>query len=148
MAIETNEYIKYDSTNRYYYFTPTGAESLAGLDSVVWGDYTEKRLKRIGRLLRDFYIKSRFNKKELRYRHRDIVEYNIYKNEYGEYEAIKDAMINFIDLAEQMDLDLNYLDGTVKELPKSITDPLYNAGIYDKGELTTPVPEDEFRVDY
>ena len=148
MALVQDEYFKYDSTKHHYYMTEAGlAKYVINGEKLVDLWDAAKRLKLQARLLYQEYIKSAYNGNIIRYRHRDLIEYAVFKNQYGEVEAIKEALINFAEVVADSELDRNILDGTAK-FPESILQPLSDAGVYYRGKIIGFVEETEYRVGY
>ena len=150
MAILEDEYMKYDFEGHYYYLTEAaiGNFVINGEDVVTDWNRPERRLKTQGRLLHMQYINSGYNGERERYRHRDFIEYRVFKNEYGERQAIFDSLINFVEVADLNDIDLDVLSGE-KSFPKSVLMPLFDAGVWFRGKIcSSPIPEDEYRVGY
>ncbi len=146
MAILTSNYISYDTTGHYYYLTETGLESLTDVDNGVWNN-ASKRLKTQGRLLYDMYTTSAYNQDKARYRPKDIIEFKVFQNLYGEAEAIKNALITFAELSEYNQLDLAIRSGEA-QWPSTITNVLYNAGIIMRGKIDGYVEEDDYHNGY
>ena len=147
MAIETTTNLLYDTTEHFYYLTPVGAETLADIETGLWNN-PSKRLKRMGRLLHQVMTNSAYNQKRKGTRHYELIDYKVYLNKNNEVTAIQNALVTFADLAEQTDLDLDYLDGTIKQLPMTIINYLRNAGIYFTGEILGYVDEDDYYNGY
>lgn len=148
MALVQDEYFEYDSDKHQYYMTEAGlTKYVTNGESLVALWDAANRLKLQARLLYREYTKSAYNGNLIRYRHKDLVEYSVFKNEYGEVEAIKDALINFAEIVSDSELDRNILDGSA-QFPYSILDPLADAGVYYRGKIIGYVPEDEYRVGY
>jgi hypothetical protein len=102
----------------------------------------------MGRLLHQAMTNSAYNGKRKYTRHNELIDYKVFKNENNEVTAIQNALITFADLAELTDLDMDYLDGTVKRLPNSIINYLRTAGIYFEGEILGYVDEDDYYNGY
>lgn len=149
MAIKTDEYVKYDANERFYYLTESGMVEYTGYEklSKLWGKATEKTLIKMGRQLKRLISTSGYNGKKERHRHIDIIEYNIFKNQFGERQAIIDALVMMVELEYDLDWFRKLLNDEVK-WTKSITSPLHTAGLYGRGELLYCVPEDEYRKGY
>jgi len=148
MALLQNEYVKYDSDRHFYYLTEAGlAEYVTnGEEKVDLWDGAH-RLKLQARLLHNKYIASAYNGNYKRFRHRDLVEYAVFKDENGERDAIIEALTNFAEVVGDSELDRNILDGTA-QFPESILQPLYDVGVYFRGRICGEVPEDEYEVGY
>ena len=56
-------YMKYDTTDHYYYLTLTGVSEYTGLD-ILQSLWDESRVKRQGRYLHRAMIKSAYNMKQ------------------------------------------------------------------------------------
>lgn len=146
MAIETTNYISYDTTGHYYYLTETGLEELTDVEPDAWNN-TAKRLKTQGRLLYDMYTTNAYNQDRIRYRPKDHIEYKVYLNTMGEAEAIKNALITFAELSEYNQLDLEIRSGDAK-WPSTIYNVLYNAGVIMTGRIDGYVEEDDYHNGY
>lgn len=146
MAIETSTNLLYDTTEHFYYLSEVGAETLADITVGDW--FNSKRLKRMGRMLHQVYTNSVYNGKRKYYNHYELTDYMVFKNENNEVTAIQNALVTFADLAELNNTDLDYLDGTIKQLPNSIIDFLKPSLVYFKGEREGYVPEDEYYNGY
>lgn len=146
--IITNEYVEYDTTGHYYYLTEAGLINYTGYDELIalWKNPT-KRLKTHGRQLHNKYIQSVHNTKPERFRHRDIIEYNIAQNEFGEREAIIQALTDMIEATYDTDWDRTLFQGEAK-WPSVILQPLADVDVYFRGEIKFEVPEDEYGVGY
>jgi|LGVF01.2.fsa_nt_gb hypothetical protein len=146
MAIVTDEYLAYDTDERFYYLTELGMIHYTEYNELVDLWNAPQRLKLQGRLLHQEYTKSAYNGKQLRYRHKDIIEYNIYLDGYGERDAIIRALVMFVEAVYDSDMDREILQG--KPFPMNLLIPLIDSGVYFSGEYHYEVPEDEYRVDY
>lgn len=150
--IETDSNVAYDTTGHYYYLTMVGAEALSGYDDLATVK-TERDLKRQARQLHRALTRSAYNGKPNRYRHKDIIEYMIFKNENGERQAVIDMLVEMVvwDYEENGTLKVyedKYVDSGVNRLPQSILEYGIEANIYFTGEIFYEVPEDEYRVGY
>ena len=147
--IETNNFLNYNAEEHFYYLTEAGMTEYTGHTelSTIWGKRTEITLIKMARELHNFITKSRYNGKPLRYRHKDLIEYAIFKNEQGEVQAIVDALVMMIELDWDIDWFRKLLNDEVS-WPNSITNPLYNVLLYFRGELLGCVPEDEYQEGY
>lgn len=152
--IVQDDYLKYkgleaDEYEHLYYLTEAGLAEYVVNGAELINDWNpaDKRLLSQARLLHEEYTKSAYNVQQKRYRHKDIIEYRIAKNEYGEREAIRKALVLFAEVSEDTDLDRYIMSGE-KNFPRSILAPLINAGIYFRGKILDYVPEDEYEVDY
>lgn len=142
MIIEDN-YLKYDYTGHYYYPTELFITEYCDIES---GLYETKRIKRLGRLLHQRMVNSRYNARPKYMKHKELIDYKVFKNEYGERDAIIQALINFADLMDLSDHDLEIIEGM--ELNDNIVEPLRDANIYFKGEIVGIVPESEYYNGY
>jgi hypothetical protein len=151
MAIVQDEYLKYDSDGHYYYLTEVGLIKYTGKDYLLdlWdiNGLTEQRLKTQGRMLHNKYIESAYNGNILRYRHRDIIEYMVFKDEHGERDAIIQSLTEIVYATEDMDWDVKVRIGQAEWLPM-ILQPISDAGVYFQGQINYIVPEDEYGVGY
>lgn len=148
MALVQNEYFKYDSDKHQYYMTEAGlAKYVTNGEQLVALWDAANRLKLQAGLVYRKYIKSAHNVNLERYRHKDLIEYRVFLNNYGEVDAIKEALINFAEVVNDSELDREILAGTA-ELPYSVLDPLSDANVYYRGHICDYVPEDEYRVGY
>ncbi len=147
MAILVSQYWAYDTDGHYYYLTEAGMIKYTGYKELLdlWKN-AQQRLKLQGRLLHQEYTKSAYNIKPKRFRHKDIVEYCVYKNENGEVNAIVDALVNFVEAVYDSELDREILQG--KPFPQVLLQPLVDSGVYFRGETHYEVPEDEYLVGY
>lgn len=147
--IVTNEYVAYDTAGHYYYYTEAGLAKyvISGEELIKLWKQPLKRLKLQGRLLHNKMVKSAYNGKLERYRHKDIIEYNVYLDLYGERDAVLEALTNFAEIVSDSELDRDLLDGTAV-WPESVLSPLRDAMIYYTGEIFQIVPEDEYQVGY
>ena len=146
MIVKDNDYIKYDYNLHLYYPTELLLTDATTVNVDIWGMEAPKRLKAIGILLHQEQIKSRYNAKIKGMRHQDLIEYKIFKNEQNEVDALVNAFINFVELAEQNEADLTYRETGV--MPETVLQPLRDANIYFKGEMIGYVPEEEYRDGY
>jgi hypothetical protein len=148
MALDTNDYVAYDTDGHYYYLTEAGAIEYSGKPHIatLWGNI-DWRLKNMGQLLHDDYTRSVYNYKQLRYRNIDHIEYAVYANANGERDAIVRALSLLVILADDFDLDLEIMAGE-KDLPETVRTPLRKAGLYFKGEFSGYIDEDDWRVGY
>ena len=144
--IETNDYVAYDLDGHYYYLTEAGLTVLADIPANLWAN-AQRRAKRQGKMLYDFYTSSGYNGNRERYRHKDLIEYKIFKNEHNERQAIIDALVYLAEESEYDELDLKLRNGEVK-WPISIINPLHSCGVYFAGEMLGYVPLEEYRVGY
>lgn len=144
---------KYDSINRYYYLTDTGAKKITGINdfNIAFSD-VERRLKKQGQLLKSLMVMcpndiglSRISKK-------DFIEYTQYTYE----EKRKDVLYMLGELAEASyddDIDRIIYEAkktlTIKELlPITIVQRGYDSGMMDFANVNFVVPEDEYQVGY
>lgn len=149
MSIITNdENYGYDDELHYYYLKEKALSTLVGNANLIniWND-AEGRLKRQAQLLHEKLIESAYNGKLIRFRHKDIIEYNIFLNQHGEVDAILRALIVIAELSDDMDWDKLILTEETKWF-SSILRACADAGVYFRGEINYEVPEDEYRVDY
>ena len=152
MAIVTDEYIEYNTTNRFYYFTEAGLikytnrEYLIDLWEINQGA-TARRLETQGRMLKNKCTNNVNNNNYPRYRHRDIIEYNIFKDELGERDAIIQSLTEMVYASEDDDWDKKIRLGQTEWLPM-ILNPVSNVGVYFTGKIPFVVPEDEYEVGY
>lgn len=148
--IITNEYVEYDTNGRFYYLTEAGLTNYTGYSELLslWKNPT-RRLKMQGRQLHNKMIHSGYNGKPLRFRHRDIIEYIIFKNKNNERDAIIQALTDMIEATYDTDWDRTLFQGEAK-WPSVILQPLADAGVYFRGEFPfqAAVPEDEYEVGY
>ena len=151
MAIVQDEYLKYDSDFHYYYLTEAGLIYYTGKDYLIdlWdiNGGTALRLKTQGRMLHNKYIESAYNGNLLRYRHRDIIEYMVFKDEHGERDAIIQSLTEIVYASEDIDWDKKVRVGQAEWLPM-ILQPIADVSVYYTGKLTHIVPEDEYEVGY
>jgi len=147
MAIETDEYVKYDLTGRYYYLTEAGAIHYTGLNDIssLWPN-TELRLKRQARKLHEKYITSPYTNRS-RFSHKDLIEYKVFKNENGERQGIIDSLIAMAEAAYYDEWDLSFNDKDFTWI-QSVIMPIYNAQVYIEGRICGEVPEDEYQIGY
>ena len=148
MAIVTDQYVAYDTAGRYYYLTEAGLVKYTGREELIalWSP-CDKRLKIQGRLLHNLYTNSAYNQNVERYRHKDIIEYRIFKDGYGERDSIIEALTYFIEITFDSDLDRLILQGAA-QFPESITKILVDSGVLYTGHIPSYVPEDEYEVGY
>jgi len=148
--ITTNEYVKYDTEGHYYYLTEAGLTEYTGYSELLslWNNPT-RRLKTQGRQLHNKMIQSAYNGNILRFRHRDIIEYTIFKNDNNERDAIIQALTDMVEATYDTDWDRTLFQGEAK-WPSVILQPLSDAGVYYRGKLQLQggVPEDEYEVGY
>jgi len=149
MAIITdNENFTYDEDERFYYLTEKALETLVGNANLIniWNN-APSRLKKHGRLLKNKLVKSAYNSNKKRFRHRDVIEYKVYLNQFEEVNAIIDALVIIAQLSDDIDWDKLILTNETKWF-SSILSPCVDAGIYFDGYIKYEVPEDEYRVGY
>ena len=148
MAIESSEFFEYDETGRYYYLTEAGLSEYTGDETLIalW-DNPAQRLKLHGRLLAREYKTSAYNACKKRYRHKDIIEYRVFKNENDEVDSIIESLTNFAEIVRDTELDRDILKGNAK-FPKSVLQPIWDSGVYYRGKILDFVPEDEYQVGY
>ena len=146
--IVISEFVAYDTTEKFYYLTEAGIEEYTGYDYIksVWKN-TDKTLLKMGRALHSLYTDNYHNNKPIYFKHRELIEYNIFKNENGERQAIINALAYMIDIQEDSDWFTMYLLGEV-EFPKPIKNMLKNVNVLVYGEMKGYVPEDEYEVGY
>ena len=146
--IITDEYVAYDTDSHYYYLTEAGLTKYTGYEELIalWKNPAD-RLKMHGRQLHNKMIQSAYNGKPIRYRHRDIIEYSIFKNENNERDAIIQALTDIIEATYDSDWDRTLFQG-IANWPSVILQSLADAGIYYRGDTKFVVPEDEYEVGY
>ena len=146
--IITDENVKYDTDGHYYYLTEAGLIKYTGYEELLelWKN-PANRLKTHGRQLHNKYIQSAYNGNIKRFRHRDIIEYSVFKNNNNEREAIIQALTDMIEATYDTDWDRTLFQGEAK-WPSIILQPLADVGVYFKGEISFEVPEDEYEVEY
>ena len=148
MILQT-EYMKYDRDEHFYYLTEAGLIKYTGYDYVIdmWKPSASAMLIKMGRALQDFYTDSFHNNKPKYYKHRDLINYKVYKNEYGERIAIRKALSLMVELQEDNDWFTMYLAGEAY-FPKSIKKILENVNVYVVGEMSGSIDESVYEVDY
>lgn len=148
MAIVTNEYVKYNTDEHFYYLTEAGIEEYTGYEKLkgIWNN-PAKTLEKMGRALHSLYTDNFHNNKPLYSRHRDMIHYNIFKNENNERQAIINALAYMIELENDSDWFARYLiDETTWTM--AIKNMLKQALVLVYGEMVGSVPADEFEVGY
>lgn len=154
MALILNTHYKYDTEERYYYLTPTGAELLTGLDelSTLWKN-AERRLKSHGQQLKSVMCYSRNDSAATRFSRKDFVEYKQYANPNGELQDVLYMLGQWAEWAYDIDGDrifyeernpfdaINLLPFTIQERGRR------NYMIYD-GYTDFEVPIAVYQVGY
>lgn len=148
MALIENEDLAYDQEEHFYYLKENALSTLVGNANLIniW-DNPQDRLKKHGRLLKNKLVKSAYNSNRKRFRHKDIVEYRIFLNQYDEVNAIVDALVIIAQLSDDIDWDKLILTNETKWF-SSILSQCIDVGIYYDGYTRYEVPEDEYRVGY
>jgi len=149
MAIVTNDYVDYNEDEHFYFLTEAGIDEYTGYGylGTIWKN-PKLRLQKMARALHSLYTDNFHNNKPIRSKHKDLIHYNVFKNERGERQAIINALAYMIELEEDSDWFTRYLIGEVEQFPKSITNMLKQANVLVYGSMIGSVPEDEFEVDY
>lgn len=149
MSILTNEYVKYDTVEHFYYLTEAGIDQYTGYAYLldIWKN-PKSRLKKMGRLLHTFYTESYHNTKPKYYKHRELIEYKIFNNEFGERQAIINALTLMVEFEEDSPSWFKQLLMGEIEWPLSIRKMLKSANVLVYGEMSGIVPEDEYEVGY
>jgi len=148
MAITTDEYVLYNTTEHFYYLSEAGLIEYTGYERLlsIWSN-PEKTLEKMGRVLHSLYTNNFHNNKPKYSKHKDLIHYKIFNNEFGERQAIINALTYMIELEQDSDWFAKYLMGEVK-FPVSITNMLKQAQVLVYGEMIGMVPEDEYEVGY
>jgi len=147
MAIETNQYIGYDTAGHYYYLTMVGAEFYTGYD--LSNEWASGRTKKQGRQLHRWYTKSPYNGVGIRKNHRDIVEYSIFKDDNGERQNVIDMLIEFVEASYDSDWDrITYEEGKTSKMPPSVVEVGEMGQVKFTGRVYYTVPEDEYQEGY
>jgi hypothetical protein len=145
--IVTDNMLIYDTDERFYYPTVAFVSEYIGFDEFLEVEKElEKKLKKMGRALKEQMITSGYNGLPLRSRTIDIVEYLTAQDTNGEREAIKRSLANMIEYDNDTDWFRDVYAGA--KWPDFILKPVYNVGLYTTGKPCFIVPEDEYRVDY
>ena len=146
--IVTDEYVVYNEDEHFYYLTEAGLDKYTGYANLlnIWPN-PAMTLEKMGRALHSLYTDNFHNNKKQYSKHRELIEYKIFNNVYGERQAIINALTYMIELEQDSDWFNRYLVGEVV-WPKSITNMLKQAGVLVYGEMTGSVPEDEYEVGY
>jgi len=147
MALLENEYVVYNEDEHFYYLTEAGLIKYTGYDYLVDIWNAKVRLEKMGRALHSLYTDSFHNNKRKYYKHKDLIHYKIFKDDYDERQAIINALSYMIELEVDSDWFTMYLSGDAK-WPKSIKNMLTQANVYVVGEMSGVVPEDEYEVGY
>ena len=147
--IVTNEYVEYDTTEKFYYLTEAGLVFYTGLETPInmWRPSAKVVLKNMGRALHSLYTDNFHNNKPIYTKHSELIEYNIFKDENGQRDAVINALTYMIYLQEDVDWFVNYLTGEAT-WTKPIKNVLKNARVLVYGEMIGYVPEDEYEVGY
>mgnify|MGYP000912347387 CR=1 FL=1 len=149
MAIEISTNWAYDNEGHFYYLTTAGAEEYTGYDvSTAWHN-SDKRLYKQGQILHEWLTNSAYNGKQPRYRHRDIIEYQIFLNSNDEQRNIIRMLTELVEATYDTDWDrIMYEEDGSYRMPPSVISIGRNSGLLFKGEVHYVVPEDEYRVGY
>lgn len=153
MTPQLDTHYKYDTYERFYYLTPTGAELLTGLDDLdgLWQN-AERRLKSQGRLLKSLMTLATDDDNRERRSKQDYVEYA----QYIDTNKRKSVLIMLSHMAEwAYDVDgdrIAYEERNPMDVFKLLPLPLRiegrNSGLLDLAPTTFIVPEDEYQVGY
>ena len=148
MPIVSNENIKYNKEEHFYHLTEKALSTLLGNSNLIniWVDAPNRLIKQ-GRLLKNKLDQSAYNEKPVRFRNKDIIEYNIFLNEMNEVETITKALVMIAELSDDIDWDKKIISDETKWF-ESILSPCRDSGIYFQGQICDEVPEDKYRVGY
>jgi len=148
MAITTDENVVYNSTEHFYYLTEKGLIKYTGYEYLltIWPN-ADKKLEKMGRILHSLYTDNFHNNKKKYSKHREIIEYKIFNNDFNERQAIINALTYIIELEQDSDWFTRYLIGEV-DWPKSITNILKQATVLVYCEIIVSLPEDKYDVGY
>ena len=144
-----DENLKYNTTEHFYYLTEKGLVKYTGYEYLVnmWKPSAKIRLEKMGRALHSLYTNNYHNNKPKYFKHKDLIHFKIFEDEYGERQAIINALAYMIELEEDSDWFSKYLIGEVK-WPMSIINMLKQANVYVVGEMGGSVDEDDYEVGY
>lgn len=141
----SDNYLEYDYNEHFYYLTIAGVSEYTGYDylQVVESNF-DKKLKKMGRALHLKYTESAHNQIDNRYKHKDIVEWTVWKNQHGERQAIIQSLVNMVELDNDTEWFRDVYAGA--EWPQFILQPIQDVGIYYRGEFIGAVPEDDYAL--
>lgn len=153
MQLILNTHYKYDTDDRYYYLTPTGAELITGNDelSTVWKN-VERRLQSHGQQLKSAMCYARTPNYQQPYTRQDYVEYEQYANnsaksdvmymlgQWAEWAFDVDGDRMFYEERNPFDA-YNMLPFTIKERGRR------NYMLYN-GVIDFTIPTAEYQVGY
>ena len=151
MAIETNDYLKYDTDGHFYYLTTVGIEFYTGYDvSTEWvNPSSDIRAKKQGRQLKRWLIESPYNAQGVRRNNEDIVEYIIFIDSNKERQNVIDMLVEYAEASYDDDWDrMPYEENGTMKMPPSVVSIGKTSGLRYLGKRLYEVPEDEYRVDY
>jgi len=145
-AIET---VKYNSTEHFYYLTEAGMIKYTGYDYLVdiWNN-PKAKLEKMGRKLHSLYTDSVHNNKRKYFKHKDLIHYKIFNDDFDESQAIINALALMIEFEEDQPSWFKKLLANEIKWPMSIINILKQANVYVVGEMSGSVPEDEWQVGY
>ncbi len=113
----------------------------------LWRPSAKVLAKKMGRALHGLYTDSIHNNERKYYKHKDLIHYKIFNDDFEERQAIINALAYMVELEEAEDWFTLYLAGKVK-WSKSIIRILKQANVYVVGKMSGAVPEDEYEVGY